>query len=214
MRKLALSLCLLALGCGGSLPDPKIVSVTPAEATASSVVQLKVQLDAVLPSSANYGNGSAESDPRVTVFVGETNIGTALVDPKNLASLLVPTVLAPGAYDVRVVFGDGRAAVAPGSFTVTPGQWPASYTIDAIGTPTSDTPFPITIRAVGGTAATFTGNVTITVNKGSVTPGVSGAFVNGVVTQNVTISGKGAGFVITVQDASGATGVSNAFRVN
>lgn len=208
-----LILCVVA-GCSAALPDPKITAVTPPDSPASAVVPLKVQLDAVLPSRVDYSATAATVENAATLFIGDTNVGETVVDADGAAMVVVPTILVPGSYDVKVTLADGRSATASSAFTVTPGIWPTGYTIDPFDAPTAGTPFNITVRAQGPAAPNFNGNVTLDTSKGNIDPRVSGAFQGGVLVQSVTLNGKGNGFVITVKDASGATGATPTFKVN
>ncbi|MFL5319902.1 MAG: hypothetical protein ACJ790_09605 [Myxococcaceae bacterium] len=213
MRRLAIATALLLYGCGGAVPPPKIVSVDPAESPASAVVQVRVKLEALLPSSVNYDKSTATAATAATIFVGDTNVGDSNVDPTGTVSALVPSILTPGTYDVRVLLSDGRSATAPQAFTVTPGVWPQSYTIDPIPDVTSGAAFPITVRAVGGAGTTFSGNVMLSVSKAAIRPTVSTSFVSGVLNQSVTLTAKNSNVTITVRDSNGATGTSNTFHV-
>jgi hypothetical protein len=88
----------------------------------------------------------------------------------------------------------------------------------AIGTQAAGTAFniKITARDAGNSTVTaFTGTVNLTTNAGTITPTVSASFVNGVVTQSVTLNLSGINRTITATQTGGsATGTSNTFTVN
>lgn len=124
-----------------------------------------------------------------------------------------------------------------GTFNVNAGTL-HHFAIDPIGTKMSGLAFNITITAqdlnnntVTGIVSRsdqgwvsgrdgdlpvpeFSGTVTFTTTAGSVTPGTSNAFTNGLLTQSVVVSGSGPAVTISVNDGAGHTATSNAFRVN
>jgi len=77
--------------------------------------------------------------------------------------------------------------------------------------------FNVTITARDASneiVAGFTGTVGLAANAGlSVTPVTSGTFSNGVWTGAVSVSGTGAGVILTATSVAGAIGQSNAFQV-
>jgi hypothetical protein len=91
--------------------------------------------------------------------------------------------------------------------------------IATISTQHSGTAFVVTITAEAADNSTttwFTGTVDLTVSSGSVTPLTSAAFVGGVLTQSVTITGPytTAQTLTATQSGGSATGTSNAFTLN
>ena len=90
------------------------------------------------------------------------------------------------------------------------------FEIDAVADQSSGSAFSVTVRAKDASGATvtgFSGTVSFSVNSGSVTPTTSNSFSNGVLTQNITITGPySAAQRITVTGGSPSrTGTSNAF---
>ena len=90
------------------------------------------------------------------------------------------------------------------------------FTIDTVSEQSSGRAFTITVRARTSSGAVFSGyngTVALSVNGGSITPTTSNNFVNGVLTQAVTITGPyRAAQTITVSGGSPAkAGTSNAF---
>ncbi len=95
----------------------------------------------------------------------------------------------------------------------------ASFGFDTVGTQVVNTPFNITMRALdtyGNPAPTFVGTTTLATTAGTIAPAASGAFVAGVRTESVTVTGAGASQTITAtrNTAPTATGTSGAFTVN
>ena len=84
----------------------------------------------------------------------------------------------------------------------------------AITTPTSYTsglPFTITVTAQdaqGNTVTSFNGTVSLSTSIGTISPTISGAFTNGVLTCSVTLTGNGPA-TITVNDDSSHVGTSD-----
>jgi parallel beta-helix repeat protein len=83
----------------------------------------------------------------------------------------------------------------------------------AITTPTSYTsglPFTITVTAQdaqGNTVTSFNRTVSLSTSRGTISPTISGAFTNGVLTCSVTLTGNGPA-TITVNDDSSHVGIS------
>jgi len=92
------------------------------------------------------------------------------------------------------------------------------FVFNYIDNQTANTPFNVMITAKdssGNTVTGFTGTVTITVNKGSITPTTTTNFVNGVLSNfSVTIPTANTGVTITATSQDGKTGTSNSFNVN
>ena len=213
---------LLLLGCGSSaLPPPTIDSVQPDTTPASASTDITVKVSAVLPFHADYGAPDSGVDATATLAIGDHVIVKRDADgglrsggiDGGVFSGTLPSILAPGDYDVTLVLGDGRQAVLDGGFHVTAGQWPTSYSIDTIGAQKARVPFQITIHANGTNGPTFHGNVALQALRGSVTPSLSDAFDAGVLVQQISLSQPNQNVVITVSDSAGNFGISNAFDV-
>ena len=90
------------------------------------------------------------------------------------------------------------------------------FEFNTIPNQTSGTPFNITITAIdqyGDTYTNFNSAVTLSVNKGSITPTTTSNFINGVLSNfQVTIPDANTGVIITAT-CSGKTGSSNSFDV-
>jgi hypothetical protein len=132
---------------------------------------------------------------------------------------LAPFALPVGTHDGRVALADGRADTLPASFTVVPGPFPESFAVGGaspdlpIGNQIHNQPFNIALQAVGGRAAEFNGAVRISVSHGGIDPDISGPFVAGRRDETVSIPSPDTGVTITVEDAVGHQGTSNAFDV-
>ena len=100
--------------------------------------------------------------------------------------------------------------------TVTPGVL-AQFVFSSIGSPqTAGTPFSVTIMAVdsyANTVTSYNGTPTLSDNSGTISPTITGDFVDGVWTGSVSVTQAGSD-VITVIDTAGATGSSGDFMVD
>jgi hypothetical protein len=211
--RLASVAALLCLGCSDALPPISIVSVTPAGMVASQPTPVSVQVDAVLAFQVDYGQSSVTADTRMQVLVGPLELGTGSYPPQGLVQGTLPTVLPPGAYNVTVMMGDGRAAVLPNAFSVDGGTWPAAYSIDPVGDQRASVAFSVTLRALGPQASRFEGNVLLRLlDDGTVTPSISGPFSSGVRMESVTITETGE-VILLVSDINGGRGQSAPFTV-
>lgn len=212
MRKLvSIAALLLLLGCQ-DWPEPVIRSVSPSEMRASEATALALDAELILPTTVDYSQGTLEVDTRVSVRIGTLDVPTLAVSPEGVISTRVPSVLAPGSYDVKVTLGDGRTAVRPGGLTVVEGEWPEGYSIDPIGPQRRLEPFTLTVRATGANAPSFRGNVRLETGAGgSIGPRVSEPFVDGVLTQQVVVDSVQSDVVIRVTDIAGHVGTSNTF---
>lgn len=211
MRKLVALAALVLLAACQDWPEPVIHSVSPSEMRASEATALDLRAELPLPTVVDYGEGTLEVDTRVTVSIGTLEVPTLAIS-KDVISTRVPSVLAPGSYDVKVTLGDGRTAVRPGGLTVVEGEWPEGYSIDPIGSQQRLVPFTLTVRATGANAAAFRGNVRLETGAGgSIGPRVSEPFVDGVLTQQVVVNSTQSSVIIRVTDIAGHEGTSNTF---
>lgn len=213
MRKpVSISALVLLMASCQDWPEPVIRSVSPSQMRASEATALAVDAELILPATVDYGQGSLEVDTRVSVRIGMLEVPTLAVSPEGVISTRVPSVLAPGSYDVKVTLGDGRTAVRPGGLTVVEGEWPEGYSIDPIGPQRRLVPFTLTVRATGASAAAFRGNVRLDTGAGgTIGPRVSEPFVDGVLTQQVVINSIQSDVVIVISDIAGHVGTSNTF---
>src|SRR5678816_9294 len=126
MRWAILFLC---LGCaGGPLPEPRIISVSPAALRADEAAQLRVVVEAVLPFSIRY-----PSSPEVTVegavdvIVGGRSLGRFGTGEDGIIRFGLPSILPEGTHDLALTWADGRTAVLSAGLRINPGQWPDGY---------------------------------------------------------------------------------------
>lgn len=211
---LAASLLLLS-SCNQQLPPLSIVSVAPRQMVPSQPTHVGVQVDAELAFQVDYGVETLSADTVMHVKVGPLELGTGTYPPGGLVEGTLPTVIAPGTYDVTVAMGDGREAIKANAFTVLDGgTWPSAYIINPVGDQRSAIPFPVTLRAVGPQATSFEGNVLLgIVGDGTMTPLISGAFEAGVRVETVTVTGTGE-FTLSASDIIGHNGQSAPFTVS
>ncbi len=90
------------------------------------------------------------------------------------------------------------------------------FTVSAPASATAGSAFSITVTAKdaqGNTVTDFTGTVNLIVSQGTISPGVSGTFIAGVWTGQVTLSASGS-TTISVSDGNSHTGASSAITVS
>ncbi len=214
MRKLVSIAALVLLLACQDWPEPVIRSVSPSEMRASEATVLSLDAELPLPTVVDYGKGTLEVDTRVSVSLGTLEVPALAVSSEGVISTRVPSMLAPGRYDVKVTLGDGRTAGRPGGLTVVEGEWPEGYSIDPIGPQQRLVPFTLTVRATGANAAAFRGNVRLDTGAGgAIGPRVSEPFVDGVLTQQVVVDSIQSSVIIRVTDIAGHVGTSNTFTL-
>lgn len=120
-----------------------------------------------------------------------------------------------GTRTVAFLRTGGVGSGSTGAFNVVPGAT-RQFTFDPIGTQGAGAAFPVTITARDGSGnltPTFNGTAALTTPSGSaVTPSTSAAFVNGVLTQSVTINTASGHQLIA--SAGSVTGTSDLFTVS
>lgn len=111
---LALLASVLLSACEpASLPPPSVLAVEPAAVDSGKSVELRLRIDAVLPGTMDYGSRSVvsgELDSAVQVWLGETRVPIQRYEEGGILVVLVPSDMAVGEYDVRLVLSDGREA--------------------------------------------------------------------------------------------------------
>jgi hypothetical protein len=206
-------LLLLASGCQ-DWPDPEIRAVSPPQMPASEYTPIEISADLPLPATVDYEKGTVDVSTAVKAEIGSLELAAPTFIRKGVLATQVPTLLAPGSYDVRLTLSDGRVATAPSAFTVLEGQWPDTYSIDPIDTQAPFVPFTITVRAQGANAASFHGNVRFESGPGvNFGPKVSDPFVDGVLTQQVVFGAASSSAVLVVTDLAGHRVSSNTFQL-
>ncbi|MBX5483112.1 MAG: hypothetical protein IRZ16_14905 [Myxococcaceae bacterium] len=193
-------------------PDPVIRSITPSQMVASEATPIELRAEVPLQTTVDYAEGSASVDTAVSIRIGGVEVGHGQYAKGGVFQLVVPTVFQPGPQDVTLELADGRSTTLAGGFTVSEGQWPDGYTIDVIPPQRQLEPFTVTVRAAGEHAASFHGNVRFEVPPGAtVGPQLSEPFVDGVLTQTITIRSPRNEELLIVSDVAGHRASSNTF---
>lgn len=117
--------------------------------------------------------------------------------------------------NVITVTASGKSGTSA-SFNVIPAGVD-HFSIATVTSPqTSGTPFNLVMTALDAydnTAEGFTGTVSISSSKGTISPSTSGSFSLGVYTEPVTITQANSDLYITINDGSSHIGTSNFFNV-
>ncbi|MFL5350063.1 MAG: hypothetical protein ACJ8AT_35245 [Hyalangium sp.] len=221
---------LLLCACGPTqLPPPSIVSVMPGQVAAGVPSTLSVRVDAVLPLTVDYQAGGVDpAQLSMAMRLAGQEVDVPFAEPDGTLIVPVPEGLPEGAYDVQLTLADGREAVREQAFSVVPaatlnGPNPnpqdgfvggvRSFLIDPIPEQVRDRPFQITLRADGPEAKLFQAPVSLRASVGTLTLVTPGAFVDGVLVEELSMSHPGANIYLLVEDTQGHKGLSNSFRV-
>jgi hypothetical protein len=227
MRAVWALLPLLLWACGPStLPAPSIESVEPQQVAAGITSVLSVKVSAVLPLSVSYEDESADpAQLAMTVRLGGQEVDIPFSDRDGMLFVPVPEGMVLGDYDVRVVLADGREAVRERAFSVVPasttptgpggdrGMQGMGFQIDPIGDQVRNSPFKITLRALGPRARSFQEPVSLRASKGKVVSKTLGSFSDGVRVEEIALTHPGNSVYLLVEDTGGHKGLSNPFRV-
>jgi len=127
-------------------------------------------------------------------------------------------------FTLTAFYGDGTESPPSSAFPYTietipdpiPEPTVDNFTISAIGDQINGVPFRITVEARDSSSAIatwFTGTAGISDTTGSITPGTTGNFSNGIWSGNVTINNETSNVNITIQNGT-SSGTSNPFDVN
>lgn len=190
-----------------------IRAVTPSTFDEGSASPLLVQVDAVLPFRADHDDRQLGVDEHLRVRIGDREVEAPLASAPGQWQVVAPLDLAPGVHDVGVTLGDGRSALLPRAVQVLAVVLPEGFELDPIPSQRRNVPFSITVRATGSNGPSFNGAVRLSTNRGVISPQMSEPFVNGVLTQSVTLNQVGFDVVISVQGPRGLVARSNAFPV-
>lgn len=213
VRHLGSFAVLASTACGPSgLPAPTLESVSPGFIAQSDSPEITVVLRGVLPFSVNYDRQTAAVTSELTLEVGDHRYGPMDALGQAHFAVRVPSELPVGTHDLTVYLPDERQATLPDALTVTPGQWPATYSFDPIADQKRNVPFQVVLRAAGGSAASFMGTVKLAGSRRA-TPANTAPFANGVATFQVTCLDTASAFFLTASDMEGHTARSNDFRV-
>jgi hypothetical protein len=214
-RIAALVMMAAAAGCGPqALPDPRVLSITPAQMLESDAVDVVVEVEAVMDFQVDYPASTASVDRTLVLSIGPQVVGNNRYETNGVLHAFVPSKLQAGTYDVSMMLPDQRSATLSQAFTVLPGLWPDGYLIDPIADQQRDVPFTITIRATGANAPGFRGTVDLDSSNGVMNPEVTGPFENGGVRVQTVVFTSAVGMTrIRLSDLHGRSAMSNNFRV-
>ena len=142
--------------------------------------------------------------------------GTGVVAGRLSPTGGVSTTFTAGTAGTGTIQADAGGSItdATGTITVNPGSL-HHFVFAAISSQTADQPFSVTITAqdeYGNTATGYTGIAVLTDTTGTISPTVTGNFVGGVWTGDVTITQAQSDVTITAEDGS-VSGSSNSFDV-
>ncbi len=121
-------------------------------------------------------------------------------------------------YSLSATSSPALTGATSNTFEISPGVL-HHFTIGAISSPrTAGSAFSVTVTAQDANnnmVTSFAGTVGFATNAGTITPAVSNNFLNGQLTQNVTVTQAGTGKTITVVKSGGSeTGTSNTIAVD
>jgi hypothetical protein len=209
--------------------DPSLTSPSPADfsisATPSSqtVIQGSSTTYTVNLTSINGFNYSVSLSVTSSLPSGVTySFSPTSVTPTGSSTLTITTSSSTPANTYTITIqgtGGGKTHTYDVALVVQPNAPTLHhFEFSPISSPqTANVPFTITITAkdqYGNTYTGFNSSVTLSVNKGSITPTTTTNFVNGVLSNfSVTIPTANTGVTITATSQDGKTGTSNAFDV-
>jgi hypothetical protein len=160
----------------------------------------------------------------VTNFTGNVNLSTTAgaITPAQSGSFVngqrtesVSVSVAGTGKTITVTQLGGTKSGVSGSFNVTTGVL-ARFGFDAIASQKVGVAFNVVITALdtaGNTVSNFTGTVNLSAASGTITPTTSSAFVNGKVTQQVTLNTAGTQAIAATKTGGSEFGGSGSFNV-
>jgi hypothetical protein len=162
------------------------------------------------------------SNNTLTNFVGTNtlNVSIGTISPTSTGAfskgVWTGSVIVTGANSGVTLFTTGSGMTGTSnSFTVNSGTL-NHFTFSTVNSPqTAGSGFSITVTAndvYDNTVTSYVGTPSLTVSTGSISPSTMNAFVNGVGSTTVTVTGESSGVTITVADST-YSGVSNSFAV-
>ncbi|MFZ4621933.1 MAG: LamG-like jellyroll fold domain-containing protein [Bacteroidota bacterium] len=161
------------------------------------------------------GNAFVANVPAVWSLLNKTGgmvNGDLVVAPDGKSATV--TGLLTGTASIAASYGP-LAQNTSGTITVVPGTV-HHFSIASIVTQSPGIPFAISVAAKdanNNTVTSFTGTVSLSTNTGTISPLTSDAFVNGVLSQSITVTDTSINRTITVDDGNSHTGTSNVFTV-
>jgi hypothetical protein len=215
MRRLLPLLLALLCACApeAPLPEPRILSISPAEQTTRESKTLTVQLDMDPRFFVDYGAQSASLIDQPTLVIGSQTVNLERYLGHGQFEGTVNAGLTPGYYDVKVVLPDGRESTLAQAYRVKPY---VTFWIETVPDQIHNQPFTLTIHAQGPNKAHYTGTVQITLYKSqNMAPSIfrSGAFSGGIRQEQITIDTPG-NYTFMVKDEETSDAYSNTFRVD
>ena len=216
MRRLLPLLLALLCACApeAPLPEPRILSISPAEQTSRESKTITVQLDMEPRFFVDYGAQSASLIDQPTLMIGSQTVNLERYLGHGQFEGTVDAGLPVGTYDVKVVLPDGRESTLAQGYRVKPY---VTFWIETVPTQIQNQPFTLTIHAAGPNKANYTGTVQVTLFKGqNMAPSIfrSGAFSGGLRREQITIDMPGSNYTFMVKDEEKSDAYSNTFRVD
>jgi hypothetical protein len=216
MRRLLPLLLALLYACApeAPLPEPRILSISPAEQTTRESKTITVQLDMEPRFFVDYGAQSASLIDQPTLVIGSQTVNLERYLGHGQFEGTVAAGLTPGTYDVKVMLPDERESTLAQAYRVKPY---VTFWIETVPDQEPNKPFTLTIHAQGANKAHYTGTVQITLYKGqNMAPSIfrSGAFSGGIRQEQITIDTPGSNYTFMVKDEETSDAYSNTFRVN
>ncbi|MFC1983792.1 right-handed parallel beta-helix repeat-containing protein [Chloroflexota bacterium] len=193
--------------------DTLTIEVEPSGAVAGEAIAPPIEVKAVDAGS----NPIATQDITVTLLAGDGTLSGTLMqttDSLGIATFDDLSINLIGA-DKQLQFTADAVTVDSEIFEITPGE-AVGFTFEAIGTQDAGVAFEITINAVdayGNADTGYVGTATLSDLTGTIDPGDTGAFIDGVWTDNITILLPYTDNAITATDVA-ITGTSAPFDVS
>ena len=193
-----------------ALPTPAIFNITPKTLVKSNSFDIEI-------SGENFNEDTKFAiSPPIGININSLHY----ISSTTLIVNVSVTEEAPlGLKDAEVVNSNGEFSVVRDAIVVVSPSTPSTlnhFEFSTISNQTANVPFNITITAkdqYGNTYTGFNSSVTLSVNKGTITPTTTTNFVNGLLSNfSVTIPDANTGVIITAT-ASGKTSTSNSFDV-
>ncbi|MBX7100903.1 MAG: hypothetical protein K1X89_24525 [Myxococcaceae bacterium] len=222
-RALLVSAVALLAGCSRGAPEVlTLTDVSPKSALEGTDVEIVISGEGLHPRAFTDFSDPHESRllQGYSAQLGTTSLRHLSLDADGKLHALVPAGIAPGSYELKVVDPWRQEASLPAAFEVLSFEsldaLVVGYRVAPIEPQHVFTPFNIQVVAVdaqGADVKPFNGSVLLEDLTHTLVPAASGSFALGRWGGKVEVRGAHAGDVITVRDAQGRTGASNAFAV-
>ena len=182
------------------------------------------------PGTVNQGQTSSLTSSQVTTGTspytyqwlqkapGATSFSSVSGATSSSYSFATSGSTVTGSWSFELQVTDAASAMVTSNvLSVTVNTTPLDHFVfSTIAGSTAGTPFSITItakNALGNTITNYVGTNALNVSIGTISPAITGNFVNGVWTGSVTVTGAGSGVWLSTS-GSGMTGTSGTFTVN